>query len=161
VRDRKDGDGYIILFLYHDRFSNSKRVLAEINKNTKDLPRDDNRSLGISYVDEISVKMQSHCIEEINYKLEDFVEKCITEEYKKLNTFEQLALDLTCIISTTSHTEDCFDFDYDAMIEMIKDGVFESINSHYLSKKVRRLMEHYEDILEKDGFYPLGDTFGY
>lgn len=77
-----------------------KSILRSLNKAMTGQDGDDYDSVGMSYVDKISIKYQSCSLEEISYGFEDGLWEMIDAEYNALSPQDRLFLIIANVVRT-------------------------------------------------------------
>lgn len=114
-----------------------KRILKTLNKTMTGEEGDDYDALGMSYVDKLSIKMQSHSLEEISCGLRDCFCEMIDAEYNALSPQERHFLNY----SKCSEDNDC---DIEGVKRDILSELYRMINDHYMTNKVQNYVDKYD-----------------
>lgn len=114
-----------------------KSILRSLNKTMTGQDGDDYGSVGMSYVDKISVKYQSCSLEEISYGFEDSLLEMIVAEYNALSPKDRHFLDYS---KCSEHNE----IDIEGIKNDILSDLCKLIDEHYYTKKVQRYVDKYD-----------------
>lgn len=114
-----------------------KSILRTLNKTMTGQDGDDYDSVGMSYVDKISIKYQSCSLEEISYGFEDGLWEMIDAEYNALSPQDRHFLDY-------SKCSENNEIDIEGIKNEILSDLCKMIDEHYYTKKVQRYVDKYD-----------------